>query len=184
MHKIFISGSMSIENLDKNVTERLSNVIESNYQILIGDADGVDTAIQKHLYSKHTDNVVIYCVGENPRNNFGNWIVERISTSVKSGTRAFFTAKDLKMAEECDYGFMIWDTKSTGTLSNVVELLKRGKYSLVYINKMKTFKTVKNVTDFDELLKSMSQASLKKAEEKLKLSTQIGQLKHTQHDLF
>ncbi|MBK7901988.1 MAG: hypothetical protein IPJ97_02820 [Proteobacteria bacterium] len=184
MHKVFISGSMSIENLDANVVDRLGNVIESDYQVLVGDADGVDSAIQKHLRSKQTSNVVIYCAGEKPRNNFGDWIVERISTLAKPGTREFFTEKDLKMADVCDYGFMIWDTKSTGTLRNVIELLKRGKYSLVYINKKKAFKKVKSIGDFEELLENMSEKSLKKAEDKLRLSAQLGQLKHVQSDLF
>lgn len=55
-----------------------------------------------------------------------------VNTSHAAGTRAFFTAKDLKMAEEADYGLMVWDTKSTGTLSNVIELLKR-KNALLFL---------------------------------------------------
>lgn len=184
MHKVFISGSMSIQNLDLHVTDRVHNILESNYLILVGDADGVDTSIQKVLKSKRTSNVVIYCAGEQPRNNVGDWLVERVATMERPGTREFFTAKDLKMAEACDYGFMIWDTKSTGTLGNIIELLKRGKYSLVYINKKKTFQKIKSVGDFEDLLSNMSENSLKKAEEKLRLRSQIDRLKHVQADLF
>ena len=46
------------------------------------------------------------------------------------------------MAEAADYGLMIWDAKSTGTLSNVIELLSRKKKSLVFVNKEKEFKVV------------------------------------------
>jgi len=43
------------------------------------------------------------------------------------------------MADVADYGLMIWDAKSTGTLSNVIELLKRKKKAVVFVNKEKTF---------------------------------------------
>jgi hypothetical protein len=184
MHKVFVSGSMSIENLDAMVVERLNNVIESEYQVLVGDADGVDSAIQKVLTSKHVDNVIVYCTGDKPRNNVGHWLVERISTTAKPGTREFFTAKDIRMAEACDYGFMVWDTKSTGTLSNVLELLKRGKYSLVFINKKKTFQIIKSAEDLEALLNSMSESSLLKAEQKLRISAQVEQIKNVQSTLF
>ncbi|GAB59429.1 hypothetical protein RNAN_2432 [Rheinheimera nanhaiensis E407-8] len=88
------------------------------------------------------------------------------------------------MAEVCDYGFMIWDTKSSGTLKNIIELLKRKKSSLVYINKNKEFSTVKSIDDFEGILKNMSEAAFKKAEENLKLSSQIIKLKNVQSDLF
>ena len=47
MHKVFISGSMKIKNLDNNVLKRLNNIIDSNYQIIVGDANGVDSSIQE-----------------------------------------------------------------------------------------------------------------------------------------
>lgn len=184
MHKVFISGSISIKTLDPRVVERLLNVINLDYQVLVGDADGVDSAVQKHLLSERTSNVVVYCAGEQPRNNFGNWTTQKVETSAKPGTRAFFTAKDLEMAEVCDYGFMIWDTKSSGTLKNIIELLKRKKSSLVYINKNKSFSTIKSIDDFEGLLRNMSDAALKKAEENLKLNTHIHQLKNVQSSLF
>lgn len=184
MHKVFISGSISIKNLDPRVVERLLNVINLDYQVLVGDADGVDSAVQKYLTSEHASNVIVYCAGDQPRNNFGNWSTKRIETSAKPGTRAFFTAKDLEMAEVCDYGFMIWDTKSSGTLKNIIELLKRKKFSLVYINKNKEFSTVKSVDDFEGILKNMSEAAFEKAEENLKLSSQLIKLKNVQSDLF
>jgi hypothetical protein len=40
-------------------------------------------------------------------------------------------AKDLHMAREADYGFMIWDGQSSGTLSNILELLEMGNKVLV-----------------------------------------------------
>ena len=77
MHKVFISGSMKIKNLDANVIRRINNIVESNYQVIVGDADGVDSSIQKYLDSKQTKSVVVYCSGEKPRNNIGQWLTEK-----------------------------------------------------------------------------------------------------------
>ncbi len=184
MHKVFISGSMRIKNLDGNVLDRINNIISSNYQVIVGDADGVDSSIQKYLISQETKSVLVYCSGEKPRNNIGNWHTEVIETNAQPGTRAFFTAKDVKMADDCDYGLMVWDTKSTGTLSNAIELLKRKKISLVYINKAKEFLKVKEIADLEKLVSYMSNSAFEKADKKLKLRVNINQLKHQQDSLF
>lgn len=184
MHKVFISGSMSIKHIDSKVIERLYNIIASQYEIIVGDADGVDSSIQSLLKDRQTKNVTVYCTGDAPRNNLGSWSVEKVQTIEKPGSRAFFTAKDLKMAESCDYGFMVWDTKSTGTLSNAIELLKRNKYSLVYINKVKEFLKIKKAEDLEKLLSYMSDSAFTKADEKLRLKKQLEIFKNEQTSLF
>jgi len=184
MHKVFISGSMRIKNLDGNVLDRINNIISSNYQVIVGDADGVDSSIQEYLTSKETKSVLVYCSGSKPRNNLGHWKTEVIETHAPSGTRAFFTAKDIKMAEDCDYGLMVWDTKSTGTLSNAIELLKRKKISLVYINKAKEFLKVKEISDLEKLVSYMSDSAFEKADKKLNLREKIEHFKYEQDSLF
>jgi hypothetical protein len=184
MHKVFISGSMGIKNLDNNVQARINNIVESGYQVVVGDASGVDSSIQEYLVSKSMKLVIVYCSGDSPRNNLGNWPVSKIETDAPPGTRQFFTAKDLKMAEDCDYGLMVWDTKSTGTLSNAIELLKRNKLALVYVNKAKEFLKIKEVTDLEKLATYMSSSALEKADKKLKLKEVIQSLKHQQDSLF
>jgi len=185
MHKVFISGSMGIKNLDTNVLGRINNIIDSNYQVIVGDANGVDSSIQQYLISKASKSVLVYCSGKTPRNNLGHWQTQLIETNAPSGTRAFFTAKDIKMAEDCDYGFMVWDTQSTGTLSNAIELLKRKKMSLVYINKTKEFLKIKEVSDLERLISyMMSPSAFEKADKKLKLREQIESLKFDQEVLF
>lgn len=175
---------MRIKNLDKNVITRIDNILNSNYQVIVGDADGVDSSIQKYLFNKQSKSVVVYCAGDQPRNNIGHWLVENIYTNATPGTRAFFTAKDLKMAEDCDYGFMVWDTKSTGTLSNAIELLKREKSSLIYINKAKEFLKIKGSTDLEILITYMSETAKLKAEKKIGLRKIIDLLKREQKTLF
>ena len=66
------------------------------------------------------------------------------------------------------FGLMIWDTKSTGTLSNVIELLVRKKKSVLFVNKAKSFKDISTVEELDELLSYMSEHAKQKADEKNK----------------
>ncbi|MCK5538344.1 MAG: hypothetical protein KAI79_16070 [Bacteroidales bacterium] len=184
MHKVFISGSMKIKNLDDNILHRINNIVDSDYQVIVGDANGVDSSIQKYLQFKKSESVIVYCSGERPRNNIGHWITTKIKTDATRGTRAFFTAKDVQMAEDCDYGFMIWDTKSTGTLSNTIELLQRNKKSLVYINKVKEFLKIKDILDLEKLISYMSETAFIKADKKLRLKDKIESFKNQQNSLF
>lgn len=184
MPKVFVSGSMRIKNLDKEVLERINNILTSEYSVIVGDADGVDSAVQDYLESKGASSVIVYCTGDKPRNNLGHWETKNICSSATPGTREYFTAKDIRMAEDCDYGLMIWDTRSSGTLSNTIELLKRKKVSLVYINKTKEFLKVKDVSDLERLLRFMSQPSLKKVDAKLGLLKKVEALKFNQTQLF
>lgn len=62
----------------------------------------------------------------------------------------------------------LWDSKSTGTSSNVIELLSHGKKAGVFVNKEKKFENIKGVDDFKRLLEYMSDLSIKKADEKNK----------------
>jgi len=61
MTKIFMAGSIAIKELDQKVKNRLENIVSSNYDVLVGDANGVDTAIQKYLEEKRYNNVNVYC---------------------------------------------------------------------------------------------------------------------------
>lgn len=184
MNKIFISGSMRIKRIDKKVEERIDNIINSNFPILLGDAEGVDTSVQELVKSKGYNNVIIYCSGEHVRNNIGRWKVKKIKTDYKENSRLFFTAKDIKMAKECDYGLMVWDSKSTGTLNNVYELLSLGKKSLVFVNKIKEFVRVTSFAEFEKLTSFMSKSDFEKADKKIQLKKKIQKLKCIQIDMF
>ena len=184
MHKIFISGSMRIKNLNDIVLRHINNIIDFQYEVIVGDADGVDSSVQAYLQSKSVKSVSVYCTGSQPRNNIGRWPVKKIKTDLKPGTRAYFTAKDISMAEDCDYGLMIWDSKSPGTLSNVIELLKLKKSSMVYINKAKKIMAIKDIEDLEKLITLMSEASFLKADTKLKIKKKIASFKNVQGVLF
>jgi hypothetical protein len=176
---IFISGSMRIKRLDPKVKEKIDDMIISNSLILLGDADGVDASIQEFLNSKGYRNVTIFCSGKMVRNNIDRWNVVKINTNHKENTRLFYTAKDIEMAKKCDQGYMVWDSKSTGTLNNVYELLCQEKKSTVFVNKNKTFYEVLRASDFDNLVDLMSENAFNKADKKIHLKKKIQGLKQT-----
>lgn len=51
--KVFIAGPRAINELDENINMKLDNICEKNYSILVGDADGIDSSIQKVLSEKN-----------------------------------------------------------------------------------------------------------------------------------
>jgi hypothetical protein len=180
---VFVAGSLSIKRLHARFVECVDRIVASDLAVVVGDADGADASIQQALADRGATNVTVYCSGTRPRNNVGDWPVHRVETSQEPGSRAFFTAKDLKMAEAADYGLMMWDAKSTGTLSNVIELLKRSRTSRVFVNKEQRLVTVKNVADLQELVALMSEGARDKAEQKMALSRRIASLRSEQFAL-
>lgn len=181
MTAVFIAGSMQIKNLDIQVRSRIDGVISSGFEIIVGDADGADTAVQAYLFKCGVrTGVTVYVSGaEGARNNIGDWPTYSVETKHASGSRAFYTAKDIALAEAADYGLMIWDSKSTGTLSNVIELLRRRKKSVVFVNKEKFFATVGDVVQLEALVAYMSESARAKANVKLQLAEKISTLKQT-----
>ena len=180
MTTVFIAGSISISRLHERVQERIGKIASSDFNVVVGDADGADTSIQQCLHEARANHVTVYCTGESPRNNVADWPIHRVHSKAKEGSRAYFTAKDLEMARNSDYGLMIWDCKSTGTLSNVIELLKDKKKSLVFVNKSKDFVTVSDKNGLNSLLAFMSEHARIKAEEKIGLSAKIAELSQEQ----
>jgi hypothetical protein len=186
MTTVFIAGSMTIKHLDPKVKEPIYKIVASGFEVAVGDADGADTAIQCHLMGFGEAKATVYCSGSTPRNNVGSWTVHVVRTKHAEGSRQFFTAKDLAMADAADFGFMIWDAKSTGTLNNVIELLTRKKKSVVFVNKAKAFLNVGTVEQLEELVGYMSDHAKRKADEKIRLCNRIASLKsdQTQAQIF
>ena len=171
---------MRIKNINKLVIDRIENIIRENFTVIVGDADGVDSSVQQILSNKSYKHVKVYCTGNYPRNNIGSWDIATVHSEHKPKTRLYFTAKDIEMAKSCDFGLMIWDSKSTGTLSNVYELLKMDKTSVVFVNKLKKFITVTNNIEFERLVSVMSESAFDKANKKINLKQKIYKKKHLQ----
>jgi len=132
---VFISGSISINKLPPLALEKINSIIANNYTILIGDANSVDSLVQKYLLMKNYNNVIVYFVGENARNNAGNWESNKIipDKDLKKG-RELYTVKDKAMAKNADYGLMIWDGVSKGTRNNINEMKNQNKRFYVILN--------------------------------------------------
>ena len=56
------------------------------------------------------------------------------------------------MADAAEYGLMLWDGKSKGTINNVVNLSRRGKLVVVYVAPTRQFRTMKTFGDLKRLL--------------------------------
>ncbi|MDQ9948646.1 MULTISPECIES: hypothetical protein [Acinetobacter] len=179
MKKIFIAGSISIKNLDESVTKRIDKMMHQGYEIILGDADGIDKAVQNYLSIQEYRNVIVYHSGMKVRNNLGNWPTKSIATKYRSGTRDFFTAKDIALANDADIGVMLWDKKSTGTLKNIIELIKQHKKVTVFLQQEKKFQRVYNVDEFLLITQKMSDLSLKNADKKINISKSIELLRQT-----
>ena len=117
--KIFISGSISIKVLDETHLGFLTQIIDSKQTILIGDAYGVDKAVQIYLSERNYQDVTVYFSGEKPRNNIGNWHTKQCLSSENLTGKAFYQIKDKAMAEDSDSGLMFWNGKSKGTKCNI-----------------------------------------------------------------
>lgn len=180
MFTVFIAGSISIKRLAAVFMERIDNIAASGMGIVVGDADGADASIQSYLFQQGISGVTVYCSGDAPRNNIGDWPVHTVVSKHRAGTRAFFTAKDIEMAQMADYGLMMWDSKSTGTLSNVIELLGRSKKSVVFINKERRFQNVGDLPQLEELISFMAEKDRQKADEKISLSEKMDAMRHDQ----
>lgn len=183
MTTVFIAGSISISRLHEKVADRINKIVRSDFHVVVGDADGADTSIQECLKQYQAKRVTVYCTGDSPRNNVAEWPVHKVVSKAKTGTRAYFTAKDLEMARDSDYGLMVWDCKSTGTLSNVIELLKGKKKSVVFVNKKKDFVTVSDKNGLEHLVAFMSDHARAKAEEKIGLAGKIAGVGQEQFSL-
>jgi hypothetical protein len=62
----------------------------------------------------------------------GQWEVRNIPVKSNVTGFAFYAEKDKAMADNADYGFMIWNGKSKGTLNNIINLSRQLKVVLVY----------------------------------------------------
>jgi hypothetical protein len=139
--KVFIAGSRNISWLNDDIKRRVDNIIDKSLTVIVGDANGADKAIQQYLKNKNYKNVTIFCMEGGCRNNIGGWPT-RIIKAANPHRRdfAYYSTKDKAMAAEADYGLMLWDGQSRGTLTNVVNLLQNG--IPVVIHTANTFHTL------------------------------------------
>lgn len=132
--KVFISGSISIKNMPSSALTELNKIIDIGHEILVGDARGVDYMVQKLLSEKSYRSVVVYHTGYVARHNVSNWVTKSIFAKNNEKGRALHTLKDEAMAQDADFGLMVWDGKSKGTFNNMLEMKRLNKSFIVIEN--------------------------------------------------
>ncbi len=150
--KAFVAGPRAVKKLDEWVEGRLAQIMGNGFSVLVGDARGVDSLVQQYMHRSHYRNVTVYASQGKPRNNVGGWKTEAVKVQTNARGFAFYAAKDLKMAEDADFGFMVWNGKSKGTLSNILNLAKREKRTLVYLTTHKKVFVVQTVREAGNLV--------------------------------
>lgn len=176
MIKVFIGGSRKVVILPSSITARIDKVIEGNLTILIGDAYGADKCVQQYLAEKKYEKVLVFCAGRVCRNNLGNWRTRAVSAVANEKGFDFYALKDLQMAREADYGFMIWDATSRGTLNNILNLMGEGRNVLVFFSPDRSFHTIRNTEDLSALLAKCGKQTIAILEAKLNLSKRLGRV--------
>lgn len=164
---VFIGGSRNgteFGRLPKSVLKSISNIMEKSYCVLVGDANGVDKAAQIYLAKKKYKNVEVFVSGAEPVRNRADleWKVSRVGQDSLLKGRELREQKDVAMADEADYGLMVWDdvyinrfgkeSVSSGTLSNIVNLLNRSKKVAVFYRPNEKFYELSSIRQLEEAL--------------------------------
>lgn len=140
--KVFISGTSKIKNKDsgyyrsslpKEITNKVDSYIKNGNHILIGDAPGVDTEVQKYLAKKGYKNVTVYTIGKTPRTNAGS----NLGWGVKDVKGTEQVDKDKAMSKDAHYGFAIILEEGSKATRNNIDRMKGDKKSvdIVQLNK-------------------------------------------------
>jgi len=167
---VFVAGSRRISRLPAEVTSRLDTMIEKGFQILVGDANGADKAIQTYLADKAYPNVLVHCMKNHCRNNIGNWPTRQLVAPRGAKGFDYYSVKDRAMAEAAAYGLMLWDGKSKGTVNNVVNLSRDRKPVVVYVAPTRQFRTLKSLDDLKGLLAEGDSGSVERIVSELHLN--------------
>jgi nucleoside 2-deoxyribosyltransferase len=159
--KVFIAGSRRLSRLGADVWRRIDNIIEKGFTVLIGDANGVDKAVQQYLVARHYSAVIVFCMEDGCRNNAGGWTTRVVvSPDASRHDFAHFSTKDREMVREADYGLMLWDGRSRGTLTSTIGLVRKGKPVVVYLAPEKSFHEVRDSRQLGEVLKRVDPSVL------------------------
>ncbi len=165
---VVLGGSRHISKLNDEVRARLDRIVQQQFRVVVGDANGADKALQKYLGDQGYRNVEVFCSGTSPRNNLGHWSCRQVATKARPGTFEFYAAKDQAMAKDATVGFMLWDGESAGTMVNVWRLMQQQKTSLVYVQTNRTFVEVRRQEDWRKLLELAAAVAREDIEKKIR----------------
>lgn len=169
MTKVFIAGSRHLSRLNADVKHRIDTMIENGFTVLVGDANGADKAVQRYLADKRYRDVIVHCMEGNCRNNVGNWPAREVLPPPGARGFAYYSSKDKVMVDDADYGLMLWDGESKGTLNSVVNMVRQAKPVVVYLAPKKAFQNLRSPADLPALLANCDTASVRRFERELGL---------------
>jgi len=152
--KVFVAGSRRLLRLNKDVKHRIDNIVDKGLTVFIGDANGADKAVQRHLDSRRYANVVVFCMEGDCRNNVGGWPTRVIAPACRSRRDfAYYSTKDRAMTKEADYGLMLWDGQSRGTLTSIIDLVSQGKPVVVFVAPEGSVRTLRKPEQLVDMLR-------------------------------
>lgn len=114
--KVFLGGSRHLAFIPVEIATKIEDLVKIGATFLVGDAPGSDSAFQQYLSKIRYQNVSVFTSASEVRNNLGKWQTQVIDSGLKSKSAASHAFKDRHMATICDFGIMIWDGISPGTL--------------------------------------------------------------------
>jgi hypothetical protein len=152
INTIFIGGSRRVSRLPAEIRHRLDNIVRNGHRVVVGDANGADKAVQKYFSDAAYDKVTVFFSGGRFRNNLGHWATRQIDAPNNLKGFEFYAAKDREMAREADFGLMIWDGKSPGTVLNVLRLVRAGKIAVLFSVPEKRPLYIKTQSDWDNFI--------------------------------
>lgn len=142
--KVFISGTSKIKlkdsgyyrkSLPKEITSKIDSYMKDNNHILIGDAPGIDTEVQKYLAKKGYRNVTVYTISEGKPRAY--WDDGHLGWGIKNVKGTEQVDKDKAMSEDAHTGFaVILEDGAKATRNNVERMRKDNKdVEVVQLNK-------------------------------------------------
>ena len=134
MNKIFISGSISIKHLPPCVKDSVRKIISQNMEILVGDADGIDSIVQNFCKSHGYNNITVYSIYTEPRYIVAGFKSRFILPATESKReRERQLEKDKAMTMDSDFSLIVWDGKSKGSYRNALRATENGKKVKLYL---------------------------------------------------
>ena len=123
--KVFVSGASKTEKMPRQAKRDIKNAVKSGSEILVGDAPGIDTAVQNFI--KKYRNVSVYTIFDEPRYLANkNWSVKKIKGDDNS-------MKDIAMTNDSTSGIAIpIEGRSKATRNNIQRLIDQNKNVKVY----------------------------------------------------
>jgi len=150
--KLFVAGSIRLDFLSPAVAALVRRHKAEGVTFIVGDAPGADRAFQSLLAEDHYPDVTVFYSAHSVRNNLGQWETYFVPSGLKSAGHGAHAIKDRKMSALADAGLMVWDSTSTGTLANALDLVAQGKpCTLAIEGRFKSIETFSAESDFAAL---------------------------------